>query len=188
MTVTKGPDLWSSLSTKAPEAFEELKQRQTEAPDLAFPRREGANTVDTDVSAGHAVAVLLQKQPDRSTRSVGYWSRSPNAADWNYSTTERECLAVVWASLLLRPYVEGTRFTVRTDHKALKWMLHMNGAHGRLAWWRLRLSEFIYVVQTRPGASHHATDIMSRISTPAEDNAAIPDAAPCLAMPNSTVT
>jgi len=41
---------------------------------------------------------------------------------------------------------------VRTDHAALKWMLHMDGSHGRLALWRLRLAEFDYVVHTRPGA------------------------------------
>jgi len=92
---------------------------------------------------------------------------------------------VVWASLLLRPYIEGTRFTVRTDHAALKWMLHMDEAHGRLARSRLRLAEFDYLVQTRPGASHHAADTMSRISTPAVEDGAIPDAVPCLALPNS---
>jgi len=93
---------------------------------------------------------------------------------------------VVWASLLLRPYVEGARFTVRTDHAALKWMLHMDGAHGRLARWRLRLVEFDYVVRTRPGASHSAADMMSRISAPAVDDGAIPDAVPFLALPNSS--
>jgi len=65
-------------------------------------------------------------------------------------------------------------------------MLHMDGAHGRLARWRLRLAEFDYVVQTRPGASHHAADTMSRISTRAVDDGAIPDAVPCLALPNSS--
>ena len=87
--------------------------------------------MDTDASAGQFGAVLLQEKPDQSTRPVGYGSRSLNAAEWNYSTTERECLAVAWASLLLRPHIVGTRFTVRTDHAALKWMLHMDGAHGR---------------------------------------------------------
>ena len=93
---------------------------------------------------------------------------------------------MVWASLLLRPEIEGTRFTARTDHAALKSMLHMDGAHGRLARWRLRLAELDYVVQTRPGASHHAEDTMSRISTPAGDDGPIPDAVPCLALPNSS--
>jgi len=92
----------------------------------------------------------------------------------------------VWASLLLRPYVEGTRFTVSTDHAALKWVLHMDGAHGRLARWRLRLAKFDPVVQTRPGASHHAANTVSRTSIPAGDEGAIPDAVPCLAFPNSS--
>jgi len=39
----------------------------------------------------------------------------------------------VFASLPLRPYIEGTFLTVRTDHAALKWMVHMDAAHGRLA-------------------------------------------------------
>jgi len=186
ITGSKRPVRWETLSEEALRAFEELKRRLTEAPILALTRRRGAYTLDTDASAGQVGEVLLQEQPDQSTRPVGYWSRSLNAAERNYSTTERECLAVVWASLLLRPYIEGTRFTVRTDHAALKWMLHMDGAHGRLARWRLRSSEFDYVVQTRPGTSHHAADTMSRISTPAVDNGAIPDAVPCLALPKSS--
>jgi len=186
MTSSKGPDRWGTLSDEAMGAFENLKRRLTEAPILALPRRHGGYTLDTDANAGHVGAVLLQEQPDQSTRPVGYWSRSLNEAERNYSTTERECLAVVWASLLLRPYVEGTRFMVRTEHAELKWMLHMDGAHGRLARWRLRLAEFDYVVQTRPGASHHAADTMSRTSTPAVDDGAIPDAVLCLALPNSS--
>jgi len=59
-------------------------------------------------------------------------------------------------------------------------------APGRVARWRLRLAEFNYVLQTQPGASHHAADTMSRISTPAVDDRAIPDAVPCLALPNSS--
>jgi len=186
MTSSKRPNRWGTLSEEASGAFEELKRRLTEAPILALPRRHEAYTLDTDASAGQVGAVLLQEQPDQSTRPVGYWSRFLNAAERNYSSTEREYLAVVWASLLLRPYIEGTLFTVRSDHTALKWMLHMDGAHGRLARWRLRWAEIDYVVQTRPGASHHAADTMSRNSTPTVNDGAIPDAVPCLALPNSS--
>ena len=42
------------------------------------------------------------------------------------------------------------------------------------------------MVQTQPGASQHAADTMSRISTPAGDEGAIPDAVPCLALPDSS--
>jgi len=105
MTSSKRPDRWGTLSDEALGAFEELKRRLTEAPIVALPRRQGTYTLDTDANAGQVGAVLLQEQPDQSTRPVGCWSRSLNAAERNYSTMERECLVVVWASLLLRPYV-----------------------------------------------------------------------------------
>jgi len=41
---------------------------------------------------------------------MDYWRRSFNPDERNFSTTERECLAVLWASRILRPYVQGTRF------------------------------------------------------------------------------
>jgi len=183
MTTSKRPDRRGTLSEEALGALEELKRRLTEAPILAPPRRHGAYTLDTDVSAGPVGVVLLQEQPEQATQPAGYWSHSLNAAERNYSTTERGCLAVVWASLLLLPYIQGTRYTVRTDHAALKWMLRMHGAHGMLALWRLCLAELNYAVQTRPGESHHAADTMSRILTPAGDDGPIPDAVPCLALP-----
>jgi len=108
MTSSKRPDRWGTLSDEALGAFEELKRRLTEAPIFALPRRDRAYTLDTDASTGQVGEVLLQQQPDQSTRSVGYSRRSLNAAERNYSTTERECLAVVCASLLLRPYIEGS--------------------------------------------------------------------------------
>jgi len=95
MTSSKRPDRWGMLSDEALGVFEELKRRLTEAPILAQPLRQGTYTLDTDASAGQVGAVLLQEQPDQSTRPVGYWSRFLNTAERNYSTTERECLAVV---------------------------------------------------------------------------------------------
>ena len=66
----------------------------------------------------------------------------------------------------------------------------MDVTHGRCAReagrWRLRLAEFDYVVQTRPEASQHAADTMSRISTPTRDEGAIHDAVRCLALSNSS--
>jgi len=72
MTSSKRLDRWGTLSDEALGAFEELKRRRTEAPIVARPRRDGAYTLDTDTSAGQVGAVLLQLQPDQSTRPVGY--------------------------------------------------------------------------------------------------------------------
>ena len=124
------------------DAFETLKKRLTSTPILALPRADGAYVVDTDASDFQVGLVLTQEQPDKTYKPVGYWSRPIEGAEKNYSTTEKECLAVVLDIFMLRPYLQGTRFTVRTDHSALRWMLHTDGTHGRLARWRLRHAEF----------------------------------------------
>jgi len=69
----------------------------------------------------------------------------------------------VGSSLLSQPCIEGTRFKIRTDLAALKWMLHMEAAHERLAQLRLHLAEFDYVVHSTPEASNHAVHTMARI-------------------------
>jgi hypothetical protein len=69
----------------------------------------------------------------------------------------------VWAVTHLRPYLEGIEFTVRTDHHALRWVMNVSDAQGRLARWRLRLSEFTFKVEYHPGAAHHASDALSRL-------------------------
>ena len=76
---------------------------------------------------------------DGTIHPIGYFSRSLNKAEKNYDTTQRECLGIVWAVLLLRPYLEGTRFLLRTDHDSLKWIMGMSEATGKLARWRLHL-------------------------------------------------
>lgn len=165
--------------------FEELQKRLTEAPILVLPRSHGGYTLDTDASANEVGALFLQEKPDQSTQPVGYCNRSLNAAKRHYSTTERKCLAVVWSALLLLQYIEGTNFTVRIDNAALRWMLHTDGSHGRLARWRLPLAEFDYIVHTRPDASHHAADTISRILTHALDESPSPEKVQYLSLPNS---
>ena len=72
-------------------------------------------------------------------------------------------------SCLLRSYLEGTKFIVRTDHDALRWILDLSNATGRLARWCLRLSEFDFSVEYKPGIKNKATDAFSRLITTGGD-------------------
>jgi len=71
--------------------------------------------------------------------------------------TEIEGLGVVWAVASLRPYIEGTRFLVRCDHKPSKWILTTTTCtNNRLNRWQIRLPEFDYdVVDNMPSRMHY---------------------------------
>ncbi|CDF38508.1 unnamed protein product [Chondrus crispus] len=123
-------------------SFEELNARMIAPPILALPRYGRLYMIDTDASAYQLGCTLLQEHDGTNDwRLVGYWSYSINDSERNYSATERECFAVVWAVRTLRPYIEGTKFTVRTDHDALRWLMSLTESSGRLTRWRLRLAE-----------------------------------------------
>jgi RNase H-like domain found in reverse transcriptase len=84
---------------------------------------------------------------DKTYRNSAVAEALQTGAERNYSTTENECLAIVWSILHLRPYLESRHFVVRTDHNSLRWVLNLADAQGRLARWRLRLLEFDFEVQ-----------------------------------------
>jgi hypothetical protein len=81
----------------------------------------------------------------------------------NYSKTEEKCLAIVWAVLQLRPYLERKQFFIRADHNSLRWVLNLADTQGRLARWRLRLLELDFEVQHAPDKEHHGADTLSRL-------------------------
>lgn len=96
---------------------------------------------------------------------IGFWSRGLNPAEKNYSTGEKECLAVVWAVQILRPYLERSHFDLYTDHQALRWIMNLYDAFGRLARWRLRLLEYDFTVHYRKGLKNQIADAISRLPT-----------------------
>jgi RNase H-like domain found in reverse transcriptase len=101
-----------SLPPAAVAAFTELRDRLLTPQVLALPRTAGRLWLDTDASDRQLGCYLLQDQPDGKPLPLGYWSRTLNSVEQNYSTTEKKCLAIVWAVTHLRPYLEGAEFTV----------------------------------------------------------------------------
>ena len=115
---------------------------------------------------------------------MGYWSYLLTDTEREYSPTERECYAVVWAVTTLRPYIEGTRFTVRTDHDRLRWLMNFTDANGRLCRWRLRLLQYDFDIEYRPGRVHQVPDALSRLLTPAAAKGPVDDDIPTFEKPS----
>ena len=96
-------------------AFNLLKSSLLCKPILRLPDVTKPFVLRTDAFGVVLGAVLLQKY-DGQLIPVSFASRKPNSAERNYSTIERECLAVVWAIKKFTIYVYGVKFTLQTDH------------------------------------------------------------------------
>ncbi|GFT00039.1 retrovirus-related Pol polyprotein from transposon 17.6 [Trichonephila clavipes] len=99
-------------------------------------------TICTDTSSYALEAVLLQGSgPDEHV--IEYASQLMIPAERNYSTTEREALAVVWTLEKFRGYVENQQIFLASDHQPLKWLLSIKSPSGRLARWAMKIQSFI---------------------------------------------
>ena len=146
-------------------AFKKLKEALASPPVLRLPQEQLPFSVDTDACEYQIGCALMQLHEDGKTYTIGFWSRTLTSAERNYSVGAKECLAVVWAVQLLRPYLERSHFDLYTDHQALKWMMDMTDASSRLARWRLGLMEFDFTVKYRKGAANTVADCASRLPT-----------------------
>ena len=172
---------WDDPKPAAVEAFETLRRKLISPPVLALPKRGRPYMIDTDAYAYQLGATLLQQQDPSNPKEwvpVGYWSKTLYSAEQNYSATERGCYSVVWAINKLRPYIEGQKFIVRTDHDALRWLLTLSDTSGRLMRWRLRLSEFYFEIQYRSGRVHQVPDALLRLTRPGSDPKPVDDEIP----------
>uniref|UniRef100_A0A1Y1JVH7 RNA-directed DNA polymerase n=1 Tax=Photinus pyralis TaxID=7054 RepID=A0A1Y1JVH7_PHOPY len=154
-------DVKFDWTSECEEAFVQLKQLLATAPILHCPDFTKSFILQTDASAYGLGAVLTQTFPD-GERVICYLSRSLSHAERNYSTTERECLAVIWGVEQLRHYLEGVSFTVVTDHHSLLWLHSLKDPQGRLARWALRLQPYTFTLVHRKGKDNVVPDLLSR--------------------------
>ncbi|XP_040996196.1 uncharacterized protein LOC121242393 [Juglans microcarpa x Juglans regia] len=103
---------------EAEEAFLKLKQAIMNPPVLALPDFSQPFTIECDASGKAVGVVLLQKG-----HPIAFYSQALKARALNMSTYEKELLALVSAMQKWRHYLLGSRFTVKTDHQSLKFLL-----------------------------------------------------------------
>nr|GFA01708.1 reverse transcriptase domain-containing protein [Tanacetum cinerariifolium] len=92
--------------------------------------------------------------------------KTMNQAETNYTTTENEMHAVVYAFEKFRSYLIMNKSIVYTDHSALKYLFAKKDAKAQLLRWILLLQEFDFKVIDTKGAENYASTIIHDPSTP----------------------
>ncbi|WJZ97114.1 hypothetical protein VitviT2T_015746 [Vitis vinifera] len=147
---------------KCQRSFEELKQFLTTAPIVRAPNWKLPFEVMCD-SSDLAMGAVLGQREDGKPYVIYYASRTLNEAQKNYTTTEKELLAVVFALDKFRAYLVGSSIVVFTNHSALKYLLTKQDAKARLIRWILLLQEFNLQIRDKKGVENVVADHLSRL-------------------------
>ncbi|GJR25686.1 reverse transcriptase domain-containing protein [Tanacetum coccineum] len=156
------------FSNECIQAFQTLKNKLTEAPILIAPNWDLPFELMCDAS-DYAIGAVLGQRHEKHFRPIHYASKTMTEAESNYTTTEKEMLAVVYAFEKFRSYLIMNKSIVHTDHSALKYLFAKKDAKARLLRWVLLLQEFDFKVLDTKGAENLAADHLSRLENPYEN-------------------
>ncbi|XP_052116478.1 uncharacterized protein LOC127746631 [Arachis duranensis] len=143
-------------------AFETLKHKLTTAPIITPPDWNLPFELMCDASE-IAIGVVLGQKKGNLHHVIYYASKVLNEAQKNYTTTEKELLAVVYAFDKFRSYLIGSKIVVYTDHATLKYLMSKQNAKPRLIRWIQLLQEFDIEVRDRKGTENLVADHLSRL-------------------------
>ncbi|CAN6547371.1 unnamed protein product [Malus baccata var. baccata] len=143
-------------------SFNQLKELLTTAPIIVPPDWSLPFEFMCDAS-DYVLGAVLGQRKDKKPHVIYYASRTLNDAQLNYSATEKELFAVVFALDKFRSYLIGTKVIVFTDHAALKYLLTKKEAKPRLIHWMLLLQEFDIEIRDKKGSENVVADHLRRM-------------------------
>ena len=129
------------LDDDCEKAFNHLKKMLTSAPIIVPPDWSLPFELMCDASE-YALGAVMGQRKDKQPYVIYYASRTLNDAQLNYSTAEKELLAVMFALDKFYSYLLGTKVIIYSDYAALKYLLTKKEAKPRLIRWMLLLQEF----------------------------------------------
>nr|GFA85206.1 hypothetical protein [Tanacetum cinerariifolium] len=161
--------IFHDMVEKMMEVFmDDFSKKLTEAPILIAPNYDLSFELMCDAS-DFAIGAVLGQHHEKHFRPIHYASKTMTDAESNYTSTEKEMLAVVYAFEKFRLYLIMNKSIVHTDHSALKYLFAKKDAKARLLRWVLLLQEFDFKVLDTKGDENLAADHLSRLENPYEN-------------------
>ncbi|CAN6453639.1 unnamed protein product [Victoria cruziana] len=155
-------DITFVFSEDCMRSFENLKEALISAPILMAPDWNLEFEIMCDAS-DYAIEAILGQRVEKKPVVIYYVSKSLMDAQLNYTTTEKEMLAVVFALEKFRSYILGSRVIIYTDHAALKYLMSKKDSKPRLIRWILLLQEFDLKIRDKKGSENVVADHLSRV-------------------------
>ncbi len=150
-----------TFSAEDRRSFNELKRFLTTDLILRIPNNHLSFKLQTDASDEGIGAVLLQMSPTGDL-PLAYYSQKFSPTQKKWSTTEKECFAILSAIEKWHKYLDGREFVLETDHKPLL-QLNVQAQHNaKCERWRLKLQQYRFKIRYIKGNENTMADYLSR--------------------------
>ncbi|XP_059629212.1 uncharacterized protein LOC132271757, partial [Cornus florida] len=143
------------------DAFHKLRELLSSAPIMQPPNWSLPFEIICDAS-DYAMGAVLGQRMGKLPYAIYYASKTFSGAQLNYSTTEKELRAVVYALDKFRSYLLGSKVVVFSDHTPLRHLLTKRETKPRLIRWILLLREFHFEIKDKKGTENVVADHISR--------------------------
>ncbi|KXZ42095.1 hypothetical protein GPECTOR_207g396 [Gonium pectorale] len=132
-------------------AFEQLKLALCSKPILRGPDFDRTFILATDFCKTAVAACLSQVDDEGREYAVSFASKKLNDSQRNWSSTDGEAYAAVWAIKNYHAYLYGNPFTLVTDNSALTYIMKAKDLTGKLARYAMRLQGYTFTIIHRAG-------------------------------------
>lgn len=147
-------------------SFQNLTKAVTAYPILKLLNLSQVFILQTNASDRGLGAFLLQEDVDKNNQPSSYISRKLNKAEENYSTIEREFLAVVLAIQKFYKYLHGRELFKKTNHQPLVYLNSSKLLNSRFLHYSLELQPYTFRIVSIRGRGNVGADFLGSLWFP----------------------